>query len=239
MSKISTALLVAICLSLLATSPLNAAPVACSNGTYADLLGTNPGGGCFIDDKVFSNFMFNATSSGTPAPIPLTSSQVQVNTVSNGTSDIGFQFVFSLAAGTQETNDILLQYTVSTMSGLAKITSEHLSETGNFSGTGSAMVDETLCLGAAFSGGSCAGATAALKTFSNTNGVVITDAINFAPVSIVGVRKDINTAGFSMGTATMSEVGNTVDQIPEPTTMLLMGTGLLFAGIFSRRSKKA
>ncbi len=37
----------------------------------------------------------------------------------------------------------------------------------------------------------------------------------------------------------MSGAANTVDQVPEPTTMLLMGAGLLFAGIFSRKSKKA
>ena len=238
MSKVSTAL-VAICLSLLAMSRLNAAPIACVNGTFADLLGTNAGGGCFIDDKLFTNFLFNGTSSGNPAPVVLTSSQVVVNTINNGASDIGFQFVFSLAAGTQQSNDILLQYTASTRSGLAKITSEHLSETGNFTGTGSAVIDETLCIGAAFSGGSCAGTTAALHTFSNSNGIKITDSLSFAPVSILGVRKDINTAGGSSGTATISAAANTVDQAPEPTTMLLMGTGLLFAGIFSRRSKKA
>jgi hypothetical protein len=239
MSKVSTTLVV-ICLSLLAMSPLNAATIpVCVNGTYADLLATNTTGGCSIDDKLFTNFLFNGTSSGNPAPTPLTSSQVAVNTVNNGNSDIGFQFVFSLAAGVQQTNDILLQYTVSTLSGLPKITSEHLSETGNFTTTGSAVVDETLCIGFAFSGGSCAGTTAALHTFSNSGGSKITDSINFAPVSTVGVRKDINTSGGVSGFATISGVANTSDQIPEPTTMLLMGTGLLFAGIFSRRSKKA
>jgi len=238
MSKVSTALVV-ICLSLLAMSPLNAATIPCVNGTYANLLATNTSGGCSIDDKLFTNFLFNGTSSGNPAPTPLTSSQVAVNTVNNGNSDIGFQFVFSLAAGGQQTNDILLQYTVSTLSGLPKITSEHLSETGNFTTTGSAVVDETLCIGGAFSGGSCAGTTAALHTFSNSAGSKITDSINFAPVSMVGVRKDINTSGGVSGFATISGVANTVDQVPEPITMLLMGTGLLFAGIFSRRSKKA
>ena len=237
MSKVSTALVV-ICLSLLAMSPLNAATIPCVNGTYFNLLATNAGGGCSIDDKLFTNFLFNGTSSGSPAPIPLTSSDVQVNTVNNGNSDIGFQFVFSLTASPQQTNDILLQYTVSTLSGLPKITSEHLSETGNFTTTGSAVVDETLC-SVAFSDGSCAGATAALHTFSNSGGSKITDSINFAPVSMVGVRKDINTSGGISGFATISGVANTSDQIPEPTTMLLMGTGLLFAGIFSRRSKKA
>ena len=109
MSKVSTAL-VAICLSLLAMSPLNAATIAaCVKGTYADLLATDTSGGCSIDDKLFTNFLFNVTSSGNPAPTPLTSSQIAVNTVNNGNSDIGFQFVFSLAAGGQETNDILLQ----------------------------------------------------------------------------------------------------------------------------------
>src|ERR1035437_5074851 len=97
MSKVSTVLVV-ICLSLLAMSPLNAATIPCVNGTYADLLATNTSGGGSIDDKLFTHFLFNGTSSGNPAPTPLTSSQVAVNTVNNGNSDIGFQFVFSLAA---------------------------------------------------------------------------------------------------------------------------------------------
>src|SRR5450759_1467209 len=102
MSKVSTAL-VAICLSLLAMSPLNAATIPCVNGTYANLLATNTSGGCSIDDKLLTNFLLNGTSSGNPAPTALTCGQVAVNTVNNGISDIGFQFVFSLAAGGQQT----------------------------------------------------------------------------------------------------------------------------------------
>ena len=237
MSKIFAGLL-AICLSLFVMSPLNAAPVACFNGTYADLVASNAGGGCFIGDKVFANFLFTSSVTGSPAPIPLISSQVAVNTINVGASDIGFQFIFSLAAASNQSNALSFQYTVTAPS--ARITSEHLSTTGNFSGTGSAVVNEGICIGAAFSGSSCAGTAGALQTFSNSTGIKITDAASFAPVTILGVKKDITVQGAVSGFATISGVTNTVDQlVPEPSSMLLMGTGLLLAGIFSRRGKKA
>jgi hypothetical protein len=219
-----------------------AAPVTCPStttgtvATFADLLALNGTGGCTIGDKLFTNFIFNATVSGSPAPVPLTSSQVQINTV-NTPTDIGFQFAFSLAASTMQTNDILLQYVVSTTSGAPLITAERLSETGNFSGNGSAVVDEAVCVGAAWSGASCAGTVRELSTFFNTFGMKPVDSTTFGAVSTLGIRKDINVSGNVAGFASISGVANSVGQVPEPGTytMLLGGAMVLLSSIKLRR----
>lgn len=232
-----------VCVTVLfVTASAFAAPMVCpsttsgTTATFADLLALNGTGGCTVGDKLFTNFMFNATSAGAPAPVPVTSAQVQINTV-NTPTDIGFQFAMALAAATMQTNDILLQYTVSTTSGAPLITAERLSETGNFTAGGSAVIDESICIGAAWSGAGCTGKVAVLSTFFNTSGMKPVDSVIFNAVSTVGVRKDISVSGNVGGFATISGVGNTVGQVPEPGTytMLLGGAMVLLSSIKLRR----
>src|SRR5438128_1516718 len=97
MKKFVFGLSLCFLLSLIAASTALAAPVPCPvTGTYMDLVNTNAGGGCFIVDKVYSNFGFAGTASGTS--VPLTPSQVLYTLLSAAPMLIGFDFSMSLTA---------------------------------------------------------------------------------------------------------------------------------------------
>ena len=52
--------LLAVALSLLSVPPVHGVPVPCQDAsTLAELLLTNVGGGCFVQDKLFSNFSYS------------------------------------------------------------------------------------------------------------------------------------------------------------------------------------
>ncbi|MEJ7606114.1 MAG: hypothetical protein WKF37_07565 [Bryobacteraceae bacterium] len=128
-------------LSALATTA-SAAPMCMTSGTYADLLMTNSGGGCMINDKLFSDFSFGASASG--GAMVATASSFGYNVIANVPTDIGFRFNFSMAAFGGQSSDVLLGYLVTG----PNITSNHLAMAGGTLGGGVASVSETYCKGA-------------------------------------------------------------------------------------------
>src|SRR5687767_1600397 len=84
-------------LALLATASASAVPIACpESGSYADLSATNVDGGCFVGDKVFSDFTFASSAAGALAA--LAEDQVGYVTVANAPLAIGFQFAGAIGA---------------------------------------------------------------------------------------------------------------------------------------------
>ena len=244
MKKLSLLLLL-----ILATSTGLWAIPACQGlgqGTYQDLINSNQGGGCQIFDKVFSNFSFTPTANG--GATPLTASQVNYFTVDQGTASTGFQFTFSnlTVVGTQS-NDVLLTYLVSMASGFGPtISSGHADFTGGASNGGAASVVENLYIGCTGPCSSIPGVQAQKNfTLNQPNGASSFDYVWYPAslgnepgilVSSVYVTKDINVIA-NGGFASISQVKNTVDQIPEPMTMALFGSGLLILGITRYRRK--
>jgi len=232
-------------LSLLAASTGLAAPVPCpTSGTgsggapsFADLLSTNAGGGCFIADKVFSSFTFLTNFSGSATPLLAT--QVSYTLDNNAPTLIGFEFAMSLNASGSSSNDIKLTYNINQAAGVADITSLHLLLTGQANNGGSISVSENFCLGA-FNSTNC-----------DSSGVLNTNAgsphqdVFFAGVSQLSIIKDINAAGNGVGgTASISGVRNAVDEtvtnlVPEPATVSSYLLGLLALGWFRRKSTKS
>lgn len=126
----------------------NAAPCP-SSGTFAALEAL---GSCTIGDKTFSGFTYNPTELGGATEVPATA--FDFTTINGVNNEWGFEFIFPLTAGTNQSNDIALGYTIAVTSGAALIDSlEDGPITGSISGTGTASVGETSCLDASTTAG--------------------------------------------------------------------------------------
>jgi hypothetical protein len=202
---------------LAAASSALAAPVPCPtsgsgpNGapSYADLMATNAGGGCFIADKIFSSFTFLASQAGGAATVSANNLVYTIDSNIGTTGLIGFEFALALSAAGVRANDVKLSYNVNQVDNVAEITSLHLLETASASGTGTATVTENYCLGAFFSTGCI------------SSGVLQTAATNphqdvfFSGVSELSIIEDIIVAGNGAGgSAAISGVRNAVDESP-------------------------
>lgn len=236
-------------LFLLAASTAFATPAACPTTgsgaggavTYADLIATNGAGGCFVADKVFSNFTFLGTSTGGGTSLVATNMDVSYDT--NAPTLIGFEFAMSMTVAGMSSEDVKLSYNINQISGIADITSLHNNLIGTAGGLGTSTVAETYCLGAFNSVGCASSGTL------NTNAPTPDNFVTFAGVSLMSIFKDINVSGNASGVgnfASISGVRNAVDEtrgptgVPEPATVsyFLGGAGLLALGWMRRKATK-
>lgn len=229
----SILLLLLACIAI----PAAATPSLCpTSGTYDQLIATNAAGGCIIADKVFSDFTYGSSNSNSGA-IVVPSTAFQFESIGNAPVEVGFRFLFALTAATNQTNDIGLSWLVSG----PNITSLHLSMSGGTLQDGVATIFETYCLGGPVS--TCGDKPAGqLATYSALGMVKPTDGVSFAPITKVGVQKDINLYGGSLpgSFATISIMSQTVDQLPtqddtpEPATMFVGGASLAGLALLRR-----
>jgi hypothetical protein len=223
-----------IALSLLAVlvCGLSAFASDCIVSSYDQYLG--PGFSCGIGDKTFQNFSY---STGGTNQMPATS--ITANPI-NTPFNPGFLFNAPWGAQSGQTQSSMIGFTVTVNPGGNLINDVSLYMFGaGVLGTGQVSVAETYCAGDTFADSCAHGTEGTLNTLLNSSTSILHDSATFNPVSIVDVIKDIELVGGGNGSAALvSGVQNQFSEVPEPGSLVLLGSGILgLAGVVRRKIK--
>jgi hypothetical protein len=187
-------------------------------------------GSCSIDSASFSGF-----SLVTPVPAgatPISTNSITVTPFSSS-SGIGFLFGFDVGSDAGILRELLFGYQVSA----AGLTGAGLSMTGaTASVDGAVTAVQDACIGGTFSAGlsGCSGVHNSNLVFAIDGDQLLTSALLFGSTGILGIVNDIAVDGGLQGNAALSgnvtnsfTVTTATPTVPEPTTLVLFGTGLL------------
>ncbi|HVM59819.1 MAG TPA: PEP-CTERM sorting domain-containing protein [Verrucomicrobiae bacterium] len=184
-----------------------------------------------IGDKIFGDFSFTYNDFGAP-DTDLVASNINVKALDNVTG-FGLEFQEPLIALNTKTKVVTFQYTAMVDPEYDNLISDlHLAITGAYGGAGTGTVNEN-AYDDSF-GGTLVGNVQASLPGSTTG-----DAdINPQQVKL-WVHKDVTVSGNNGGPtsyATITILDQTFSQIPEPSTALLVGLGVLSVVALKRRS---
>jgi hypothetical protein len=202
--------------------------------TYDQLLPsiTNPAPFTVVSGAETLTFSaFTYASSSDPAGVAPAASSINVSAYAVG-AETGFNLTGTLSAPAGTLVDVSIQYTVTAPAG-ELLTDALLSATGgNFGGTGSYTVDETLLAG-----------HTGIGTLEVTNPPPVganTDFTTFGGVQSITVTKDIFLNGGSLGESlsVVTQAFSSQGGVPEPSSLALLGIGMTGFLAFRRFFKK-
>ncbi len=210
---------------LAAASLMSAAVVPCPTGgqvggltpSLADLIALNAGGGCQSQDKIFSNFSYNDPSGVVPANL-VTVGLVITQGLS---SDIhGWIFAPSTGSWTSSSNGFTIGFTITVASGPFYIVGSKDQINTGFVPNTSTMTD-----------------TQSMGTI-NTVGLAGLESSQLAYPGqlVITTSSKASISGSSLIASYEQDFFQS--SIPEPVTMILIGSGLLGLGFIRRRAKK-
>ena len=190
----------------------------------------------WIGDKVFESFSWNPILI-LGSDVDAVASNVNLKAISN-LNGIGFRLEFQLpmTVGDFDIKEIGFQYKVAVTNSPNLISDLHLSVVGSSAGGAIWSVSETAHTGG-FGGGLVGDVDASSSTYASSSNNIV------PPQAALWIEKDIiaagtfNEDGFSDDFASISSIEQTFSQIPEPSTALLVGLGLLGVVAVNRKRK--
>jgi hypothetical protein len=212
---------------ILSLASMQASTIPCANTTLSALiaLGSGPGNGCTVDDKVFNNFSY-VPAAGAPVAA-LVTAELEANT-----ETMTYGWLFGSLTGAFDGN-FKLGYTVSVDPAVCSTCTITSSESQMFPGT-APPGDQ------AFSIENSAGLSPVLLdnlTFAgNTNGSIFPGVTTFTQTAL---SKNLKGAFPLLSLQLDVRQTMTTPPIPEPAMLSLMSIGLLGLGLMDRRRRRA
>jgi hypothetical protein len=216
MRKLAVLLVLAVAFSAVAS----AAPIYCGTvaNTMTALIATNATGGCFVQDKLFTNFSYSTVEGGTG------SNFVGFNVIYTPLPTIDIHgFSFAPVDGVW-TKGFTLGYTISVIPGNAMAI------------VGAA---DQMMLGPDSSNTSTAVSTKSNGPIFNMSFPAQTVSAMFAGVSSIDSMTVVTIPGGINDFVVSIEEDYTQRAIPEPMTFVLIGTGLVALGLIRRKARKS